>query len=297
MKHIYILAAFFFLGLLSLHAQKTDKKLQQKIEKTIKGFHGNIGVYIKDIKTGRTVSINADTVFPTASVVKIPILIGMMQKIEEGAFNYTQKLTYKDSLFYPGVDVLASFKNDEQIELNYVIMLMNTTSDNTASLWLQSLAGGGKRINELMDKLGLKDTRVNSRTEGRLHIREIYGWGQTTPKEIARLMELIYKRQVVSPAASDRMMRIMSRNFWDENAISQIPPPIQIFSKSGAVDETRNEVLLVNAPGRPYIFSVFTKNNKDKSWQHNNEAWVLTRKLSALVWEHFKPKNKLISLQ
>jgi beta-lactamase class A len=35
-------------------------------------------------------------------------------------------------------------------------MLMLTMSDNTASLWLQTLAGTGTRINELMDSLGLQ---------------------------------------------------------------------------------------------------------------------------------------------
>ena len=45
-------------------AQKTDKKLQSKIEEAIQGFNGDIGIYIKNLRTGKTVSINADTIFP-----------------------------------------------------------------------------------------------------------------------------------------------------------------------------------------------------------------------------------------
>ena len=75
-------------------------------------------------------------------------------------------------------------------------MLMLTTSDNTASLWLQKLAGGGARINEILDSAGLKATRVNSRTSGRENNRTQYGWGQTTPYEMAILMEKIYKGQI-----------------------------------------------------------------------------------------------------
>ena len=51
------------------------------------------------------------------------------------------------------------------------------------------------------------------------------------------------------------------------------------------------EVLLVNAPNKPYIFCIFTKNNKDISWTYNNEAWTLARKLSALLWDYFEPKD------
>ena len=89
-----------------------------------------------------------------------------MDKIQKGELKYDSALTYKDSLLYDGSDILGSFKNDEKILLKKVMMLMLTTSDNTASLWLQSLAGKGTRINEIMDSLGLVNTRVNSRTPG-----------------------------------------------------------------------------------------------------------------------------------
>ena len=87
-----------------------------------------------------------------------------MDKIQRGELTYDSTLVYKDSLLYEGTDILGSFKNDEKILLKKVMMLMLTTSDNTASLWLQSLAGKGTRINEILDSLGFISTRVNSRT-------------------------------------------------------------------------------------------------------------------------------------
>jgi len=268
-------------------AQKTDKKLQRKVEEVIKGYNGDIGIYIKNLNNNKVVSINADTVFPTASIVKIPILIGVMDKIHRRELSHDQSLKYRDSLLYAGVDILGSFKDTERIDLSKVMMLMLTMSDNTASLWLQSLAGTGTRINEIMDSLGLIHTKVNSRTPGREAARTQYGWGQTTPKEMATLMEMIVDGKVISDSVSKRMLRLLGRNFWDENAISQIPPDVFIASKNGAVNQTRNEILFVNGRGERYIFSVFTKNNKDQSWKEDNEAWLLTRKLSKLVWEYY----------
>ncbi len=267
-------------------AQKTDKKLTGQIEKLIKGFNGEIGVHVKDIRNGTIVSINADSVFPTASMIKVPILVGIMDKIIKGELTYHQELVYNDSLLYEGVDILGSFKNGEKIELSKVMMLMLTMSDNTASLWLQSLAGTGTRINEIMYGLGLDSTKVNSRTPSREANRLKYGWGQTTPKEMATLLERIYKKQVISDSLSKKMMRLLGRSYWDEEALSQIPPTIEVFSKSGAVDESRSEVLLVNAPNRPYVFCICTKNIKDQSWTYDNE----------LLWKYFEPtygENKL----
>lgn len=275
-----------------LLAQKTDKKLQRQIESLLNGFNGNVGVYVKDLRKGKVVAINADTVYPTASVVKVPILVGVMDKLSRGELKYHGELQYRDSLLYAGVDILGSFKQDEKIELSKVMMLMLTMSDNTASLWLQSLAGTGTRINQIMDSLGLPNTKVNSRTPGREAIRSVYGWGQTTPREMATLFERIYRGEVISRAASDEMLRLLGREYWDEGAKSQIPPYVATFSKTGAVDQTRNEVVLVRGRKSEYLFSFFTKDNTDTSWTNNNEAWVLMRKVSALLWEHFEPRDK-----
>lgn len=286
MKKCFVFIAFLFAGLMSF-GQKTDNRLQRQVETLCRDFRGNIGVYVHDLKKNRIIAINADTVFPTASMIKVPILAGIMKKIENGELSYHQPLVYKDSLLYAGVDILGSFKTNEKIELSKLLMLMLTMSDNTASLWLQTLAGTGTRINELMDSLGLAATRVNSRTPGRENNRAQYGWGQTTPREMALLMEKIVNKEVISTAASEKMLRLLGRNYWDEEAISQIPTDVFIASKSGAVDASRSEVLFVNGKKCRYLFCICTKNNADKSWEANNEAWVLTRKISGLLWEYY----------
>lgn len=269
-------------------AQKTDKKLEQEIQQLVSGFNGVVGVYVHDLKHNRIASINADTVFPTASIVKMPILLGIMQKISSGEMDYHQRLLYTNDLFYDeGDDVLSRFKDSSAIELGKVMMLMLTISDNCASLWLQKLAGGGTRINQIMDSLGFNITRVNSRTPGREANRSVYGWGQSSSREIATLMEKIVKGEIFSKEASAKMLRLLGRQFWDEEALSAIPAGVFAADKNGAVDESRNEVVYVNAKKNPYIFSIFTKNNKDQSWEKNNEAWVMTRKLSGLLWNYY----------
>src|SRR5664279_510938 len=91
----------FFAGIaFHLQAQKTDKKFEKQIRELLKDFHGDAGVYVHNLKNNRTVAINADSVFPTASMVKIPIVIGIMDKIDKGELQYRQQLIYKNSLLY-----------------------------------------------------------------------------------------------------------------------------------------------------------------------------------------------------
>ena len=287
MKYKQYIFGFVFLLSFSSFAQKTDKKLKKQLETIIRSFNGEAGIYVKDLKRNKVVAINADSIFPTASIIKIPILIGVMDKINRGELNYHQNLEYRDSLLYAGVDILGSFRDSQKIELGKVIMLMLTMSDNTASLWLQYHAGTGTRINQLLDSLGYSNTRVNSRTPGRELNRAQYGWGQTTPLEMASLMEKIVKGEIISKEKSAWMLRLLGRNYWDENALSQIPPDVFVASKNGAVNQVRNEVVYVSGKGARYVFCICTKNNKDVSWKTENEAWEMTRKISKLLYEKY----------
>ncbi|MHB1922133.1 MAG: serine hydrolase, partial [Chitinophagaceae bacterium] len=176
----------------------------------------------------------------------------MIQKIENGSLNFHQNMVYRDSLLDPGVDILGGFRDSATIELSKLMMLMITESDNTAALWCQSLAGGGTTINGILKSLGLKYTRVDARTPGRSAAHQEYGWGQTTPREMAHLLTLIREDKVINPAASERMYRTLIRIYWDGYALSQIPPYVQVASKQGALTPYRSEVALVNAPHGDY---------------------------------------------
>ena len=283
------LLLLFLLCSSALFAQ-TDKKLTAKLQDAIKSFNGQVGIYVHNLKTGKTVEINADTLFPTASMIKVSIQCGVMDKIEKGELQYNQKLVYRDSLLYKGEDILGSFKDKDTIELSKVVMLMITMSDNTASTWLQKIVTG-EYINNWLDQNGFKVMRVNSRVKGREAIRAKYGWGVTTPREMCRLFTMIRNGEAVSPAASERMYRDLIRIYWDDKALSQIPPYIQAASKQGALDESKSETVMVNAPHGDYVFSIITNNNKDQRWVPDNEAYRLIQRVSALLWHYYEPKS------
>jgi beta-lactamase class A len=276
---------------LSAQQRNPDTRLQRQLEALAQGFHGSVGIYVHHLQSGRTASVHADSVFPTASIVKLPILVGTFEAIRQGKLTYDQKLIYTDSLLYEGEDILGYFRDSTPIPLNQLTLLSITTSDNTASLWLQALAGGGAAINEWLAQHGFDSTRVNSRTPGREQNRAKYGWGQTTPREIARLLTLIRQGKAVSPAASEEMYRHLTRIYWDGFALSQLPPWVQAASKQGFVNRSKSEVVLVNAPSGDYVFSVMTKEQADSGYAANNEGWELARRLSAMLWKYFEPKH------
>ncbi len=188
--------------------EQPDPVLQQQLEDLVKTFKGDVGIYVHNLRTGRTAAIQPDTLFPTASMIKVPILCGIFDKINRGELKYNQQLVYRDSLKYDD-GVTGSFRDSTKTELAEIVMLMITLSDNTAALWLQRLAGTGTAINDWLEQNGFYRTRVNSGTPGRRPDWERYGWGQTTPREMAELVTRIYEGRVVSPGTSEQMFRVL----------------------------------------------------------------------------------------
>ncbi len=278
------------LNIFSCTSKINEKNLEKEILALIEPFGGDASIYIKNPKLNFEFGINENKIMPTASLIKIPILIKIFDKIKMNELSIDSTVTYyKDSISYKwkGEDALSRFKDGEQISIKQLLTHMITFSDNHASLWLQKIAGGGLSINNWLLLNNFKNMRVNSRTSGRENSKKKYGWGQTTTKEMVDLIFMIRDGEIISKSYSEKIYRHLTRIYWDEEALSQIPPNFQVASKQGAVSESRSEVVLVNAPKGDYAFCIITNNQIDTSWDYNNEGFVLIRNISRLLWNYF----------
>ena len=268
-----------------------DAALAAKLDNLVSSFHGDVGMYVRHLPTGRTAALRADELFPTASLIKVAIMLALFDRIHRGELNYHQKLVYDGTYTYKGMneDILSRFQVGSEIRLSKLVMLMITISDNSASIWCQELAGSGTNINEVLEANGFDSLRINSRTPGREEAYKQYGWGQATPREMCDILVKIRNSQLIDRSACEEMYRVLTRIYWSGEALSQIPPYVQAASKQGALDRSRSEVVLVNAPSGDYVFSVITKNQEDTSWEDTNEGFVLLRDVSRLLWHHFEP--------
>lgn len=98
----YFLLLFWLLISSNVFSQREDKRLAALLRPYLEQHHGIAGIYVHHLKQNKVVAINADTVFPTASTIKVPIMIGIFDKIAKGELQYHQPLIYKDSLLYAG---------------------------------------------------------------------------------------------------------------------------------------------------------------------------------------------------
>jgi beta-lactamase class A len=273
---------------------RADPALAATLDSLAHGFRGRVGIYVRHLPTGAGYARNADSVFPTASLIKIPILLTLYEQVEQGRHDLEARLPYPDTLTYAyteSTDVVGYMAAGDTLPLRTLAFLMLTLSDNHASLWIQALVGGGAEVNRWLEAHGYARTRVNSRTPGREQARSRYGWGQTTPREIAEAMVSIREGRAVSPQGSEAMYRMLSGSYWNAEALSQVPPTVQTASKQGFVDRSRSEVLLVSSAGGDYVVAVITADQEDTSYARDNEGHRLIRAVSRAVYAHFNPDD------
>lgn len=275
---------------------RPDEVLTAKLRALSEGFEGDFGFYVRRLSDGREATWRADETFPTASLVKVPLLLKLCADVGRGRFRWTDAMAYDPARisYDPGDDLLAKFKPGESLPLERLAVLMVSFSDNHASLWIQDLVGGGAAVNEWLAATGLEHTRVNSRVPGREEAKKQWGWGQTTPREMAEIFVRLHQgggHKWLAAADNERALRLLTRSHDATEALAMLPPGVQAASKQGAVDRSRSEAMLVFAPHGPYVFCLITKNQRDERYTPDNVGWELLRRASKVVWEHFESEQ------
>ena len=131
-----------------------ESSVMSAIEDFTAQTDGIVGVAAKHIETGERVSHNADTVFFTASTLKVPLLVELYRQVDAGLIDVNQRINLADALRVPGSGVLKELSSGFQPTVHDLAMLMIIISDNTATDILYNKVGGDN-INDTMRQLGL----------------------------------------------------------------------------------------------------------------------------------------------
>ncbi|MFQ3586082.1 MAG: serine hydrolase [Fimbriimonadaceae bacterium] len=265
-------------------------RLKAELDAAARGFRGRVGYCVIDVATGRSIDLNGDDRFPSASTIKTALMVEAVNQVDEGKLNWTDKKPVPPTGSREASMWSFYFKDGTTLDLNGWVTLNMTVSDNTATIvlrdWLTQDA-----VNARMEKLGLRNTLIlrSGVSDQRLaRLREMFGLGVTTPREMARLLQLILEGKAASRAGCDRMLRIMSQQYWDDWIGASVPPDVRVASKSGAISRSRSDTAIVFGD-RPYILTIYTDGQQDRRWSADNEGDRLLVRLARIVWARMNP--------
>lgn len=245
----------------SAKAAELRRALEQQLESEAAGLDGVAGYTIVDLTNGDRLGRMQDEQFPTASTIKLAILYELFKQADEGKLRLddTRPLERRHVVGGSGIlDELAA----PAMPLRDYATLMIMLSDNTATNLLID-AVGMQNVNSRMSSLGLEKTLLRRRMIDMEAARR-GDENVSTPGEIARLLEVIYRGDGLTKESHQAMLAILKKP--KSTALrAGVPATIQVANKPGGLEGVAVDAGIVYLDRRPYIFSMMTTYLKQES--------------------------------
>lgn len=272
-----------------------ETALQQRIAERATEFSGQFGMYAKNLESGEDVGVNADAVMPTASVIKVAVLAELYRRADAGTVSLEERREVTPEDWWGGSGVLKEFAPGLSPTVNDLARMMIIVSDNVATGMLVRLLGKDA-INQSLRAWGLAETTlVWEMTLG----DDIRNYAVSTPRELARLMELIATDTIISPDACAAMRDHLSRQQYLDQIPRYLPynpyaryvgddASMQVFNKTGFYTGVRVDAAIVTSPACNFVIATMTEGSTDSSFRADHEGNLLNASTAQLVFEAWR---------
>jgi beta-lactamase class A len=284
---------------------------RSEIERLADATGGIVGVAATQLATGRHIGYREDELFPTASVIKLPLLVTLYEDAIAGRIDLSERVTYREGTKVAGSGVLQYLDDGLDPTLRDLSVLMMSVSDNTATDLLFDRVGKA-RIEATMGRLGLARIRVpfdiremlmelvdmdHTQPGGYEELRGLLrlsaGSGgrsmmpeqadRTTPADMCRLLELIESRAILDSDACTAIIELLKRIQSATRIPGLLPKGSIVAHKTGSYRRLRNDAGIVYAPNGPYAVAIFAR---ELARDNVDDDGALAR-ISLAIYEEF----------
>ncbi len=258
-----------------------------------------LGVAATFLPTGESVAVDADTVFPTASVVKVAIVAELLAQTEEGRIDLAETVTVTGDALVAGSGALAQLTPGLRLPLRDLAFLTLSISDNTASNLCLAAVGGSDAVNARMRSWGMSETVIHRPIRFKLGPNDPPHTATGTPADFARLLSLAARGALHSPVVSRALLDLMAHCASDEllprylevnpcaSDLSVDAPPFAIRHKTGAVTGVRNDAGVIYKGADALVVAAFTKGVTDTRWTAANRGCETVARVGEALCAHF----------
>lgn len=233
--------------------------MKKIFERYVSSLDGEVSVVFKSLDADDTYNyeLEADKIVPAASIIKLPILWSVMQKVERGEISLSDVIPVRDGDMFGNFDAQHHPLTDSQYAVGDLCRLMIDLSDNLASNMLIRLVGM-ENINAEIKKCNLQHTILQRKFldfETQAKGLENY----TTPNDSVSMIMMMLENGEKGSKMSNEMLNILAGQ-CDKNYLSQYMPETYKFAhKTGHIPGTMHNIGIITTPKqKKFIIAVMT---------------------------------------
>jgi len=258
------------------------QQLEQHIKDQLGQYKGEAGIVIKDLTTGWELSFKKSELFPSASLVKIPLMGACFLAAEQGKIKLSRNITLKSSDKLTGSGVLKNMPAGTVFSVERLIGLMVYDSDNTAANIVTNLVGIDY-ANSAFKGFGLKSTDLSRKiADYKSRDRGIENY--TTAEDMALVLEKIYRGKLGNKNVSEQCMRILKLTRMNDRIPKYLPADTNIAHKTGLENGVCHDAGIVFTREGDFIITVLTKH----AHYNSNVSKEFIAKVALLVYKYFE---------
>jgi len=259
----------------------------------------NAGAYLMIINSNKFAQINPDYILPAASTIKIPILLLVLEMLDNRKLFWNESLRLEKELIGSGAGWMAYEQIGKVFPVHEVANEMIRVSDNTATNLLIKRLGGINIINTRFKEIGLTNTRINNL------LPDLKGTNTTTAKDLALALELVDSGNFLTPQSRDLFREIMSTSESNKlmpagilKGLGEIQENIdnkllikgyRVYNKTGDIGISYGDIGLIQMPDGTRAIASFIV----KGPFNDKRSPELIRDMAAAIVEVIKPKSQL----
>lgn len=263
----------------------TLSELRVYAENEINDADGNVSFLVYDFNKNETLlSVQADRKVVSASMIKTPILLAALERVQKG------ELTLEQPIEVPCTEVLEDTEvfncGQKSCPLEELLTWMIINSDNTATNILINVLGMDA-VNEYCKKNGLKSTQLNRKMLDFEAIR-LGRNNYTSAADQLVLFSALCRKTILTPELCEYAMGILSRQRDFSMAMRYLcSPDISFAHKTGGLDHLNHDAGIFSLPGQKYFFGCFVTDAMSDTEQ-NPVAKRLIARLSKAVYDYYR---------
>jgi beta-lactamase class A len=248
-------------------------RLEAQFAELAKVAGGTVGVAVVHLESGRSAHLNRGERFPMASVVKVPLAVQLLTRVDRGEVRLDSMIAIQPGDLHPGSGTLTDLFNQPGVSLSVrnLMELMLRISDNSATDILLRTAGGGAAVNARLRELNVSGISADRPTvrliADYIGIPELPGddvpiaefsrladavsdsaqraalvafaadpRDTSTPEAMAGLLDKIWRRDGLTAASGALLLDIMYRcKSGAERLKGMLPPDTPVAHKTGTL--------------------------------------------------------------